>query len=513
MPAEGTRMAGLWEREVGRLRPKRFANAFMASRDFVQSLGIQKRLREHRGCVNTVSFNSSGSLLLSGSDDMTLVLWNWEAGTPATSFHTGHENNVLHAQFMPFSGDRSIVTAGADGEVRHLQMREGGPVVVDRFVELEYPVHRLAVEPGSPHTFYSCGGDGSVWHFDLRGKEATKLFSCASINDETTEIIELYAIAMDPRNPCYFALSGSDEYVRLYDRRKNYVNGDSLFGSPVEHFCPPHLIGQNKDGITGLAFSQAGEMLASYSYDNIYLFEREHGLHFNNFKVGEKLLMDETMGATLPLSVEKLPVPQTFKGHQNMQTVKGVNFLGPNYDFVASGSDCGYVFIWRKKGGELIRVMKGDKRIVNCVEQHPSESIFASSGIDTSIKIWGGGGSEDPSIANFDEVCSVFLLKKLCFLLIVVDDPDPYLFSMSSDSDSSVYMDDYIFAPVSGSSDGEDEDDDSSGEDTSSDEGDEEDTEEMAEGDESEEEDTEEMADGDEGEEDDKDGDGDMDDE
>ncbi|XP_051205346.2 uncharacterized protein [Lolium perenne] len=490
MPAEGTRMAGLWEREVGRLRPKRFANAFMASRDFVQSLGIQKRLREHRGCVNTVSFNSSGSLLLSGSDDMTLVLWDWEAGTPATSLHTGHENNVLHAQFMPSSGDRSIVTAGADGEVRHLQMREGGPVVVDRFVELEYPVHRLAVEPGSPHTFYSCGGDGSVWHFDLRGKEATKLFSCPSINDKTTKIIELYAVAMDPRNPCYFALSGSDEYVRLYDRRKSFVNGGSLFGTPVEHFCPPHLIGQNKDGITGLAFSQAGEMLASYSYDNIYLFEREHGLHFNNFKVGEKLLMDETMGATLP---------QTFKGHQNMQTVKGVNFLGPNYDFVASGSDCGYVFIWRKKGGELIRVMKGDKRIVNCVEQHPSESIFASSGIDTSIKIWGAGGSEDPSVANFDEV----------------DDPDPYLFSMSSDSDSSEYMDDYIFAPVSGSSsDGEDEDDDSSGEDTtSSDEGD---TEEMAEGDESEEEeDAEEMVDGDEvvEEEVDKGGDGDMDDE
>jgi WD40 repeat protein len=85
----------------------------------VQSLGIQKRLREHRGCVNTVSFNSSGSLLLSGSDDMTLVLWDWEAGTPATSLHTGHENNVLHAQFMPSSNDRSIVTAGADVEVQH----------------------------------------------------------------------------------------------------------------------------------------------------------------------------------------------------------------------------------------------------------------------------------------------------------------------------------------------------------------------------------------------------------
>jgi hypothetical protein len=31
MPAEGTRMARLWEREVGRLPPKRFADAVMAS--------------------------------------------------------------------------------------------------------------------------------------------------------------------------------------------------------------------------------------------------------------------------------------------------------------------------------------------------------------------------------------------------------------------------------------------------------------------------------------------------
>jgi WD repeat-containing protein 42A len=150
-------------------------------------------------------------------------------------------------------------------------------------------------------------------------------------------------------------------------------------------------------------------MLASYSYDDIYLFEREHGLHFNNLKVGEKVLMDETVDDTLaPSTLKKLPVPRTFRGHQNTQTVKGVNFLGPNYDFVASGSDCGYVFIWRKKDGVLMRVMKGDKRIVNCVEQHPSDTIIASSGIDTSIKIWGPGGSKDPSVANFDEVCSLF---------------------------------------------------------------------------------------------------------
>jgi WD40 repeat protein len=83
----------------------------------VQSLNIQKRLRKHRGCVNTISFSADGRLLLSGSDDRTLVLWDWQEAAPALSFHTGHSNNVYHALFMPVSGDRSIVSCAADGEV------------------------------------------------------------------------------------------------------------------------------------------------------------------------------------------------------------------------------------------------------------------------------------------------------------------------------------------------------------------------------------------------------------
>ena len=83
----------------------------------MQSLNIQMRLRKHRGCVNTISFSADGRLLLSGSDDRTLVLWDWQEAAPALSFHTGHSNNVYHALFMPVSGDRSIVSCAADGEV------------------------------------------------------------------------------------------------------------------------------------------------------------------------------------------------------------------------------------------------------------------------------------------------------------------------------------------------------------------------------------------------------------
>ncbi|KAJ1260793.1 hypothetical protein BS78_10G259300 [Paspalum vaginatum] len=294
-------------------------------------------------------------------------------------------------------------------EVSHSQIREGGRVTTDKLVELEFPVHRLAVEPGSPHTFYCCCQDSTVWLFDLRGKDAVELFECRAADHFAGEAIELTSIAIDPRKPCCLAVAGSDQFVRIYDTCKISLNGNSSFGHPTEHFCPPHLIGGNKDGITGLAYSQTSELLASYSLDNIYLFTREHGLHYNNIEVDERLLMDETEGpspinaAPLPFCRDKLPIPKTFKGHQNKYTIKDVNFLGPNCDYVTSGSDGGYINIWRKKDGELVRVMKGDKHVVNCVEQHPYGISVASSGIENDTKIWEPGEGEDPSIAPVNE--------------------------------------------------------------------------------------------------------------
>ncbi|OQU77124.1 DDB1- and CUL4-associated factor 6 [Sorghum bicolor] len=401
MPPERTRMEELWEREVGSLPPKRFANSVMASKEYVQSLNIQKRLRKHRGCVNTISFSADGSLLLSGSDDRTLVLWDWQEAAPTLSFHTGHRNNVYHALFMPVSDDRSIVSCAADGEVIHSQIEEGGRVITDKLVELEFAVHRLAVEPASPHTFYCCCQDSSVWHFDLREGNAMELFKCRAAAYYPGENTALYAIALDPRKPCCFAVAGSDQYVRIYDTRKIFVDGNSSSSRPIEHFCPPHLIARVEEEITGLAYSQTSELLASYSHDDIYLFSREHGLHFNNIEVDKRLLKDVT---ELSFSfVDKLPIPKTFKGHENVETMKGVNFLGPNCDFVTSGSDCGSIFIWRKKDAELIRAMRGDKRIVNCVEQHPCGIVLASSGIDKDIKIWEPGEGENLTITQAHE--------------------------------------------------------------------------------------------------------------
>lgn len=87
------------------------------AQDLVLRLDIHKKLDNHEGCVNTVSFNQAGDILISGSDDRMVMLWNWDAGRVKLSFHSGHKNNVFQAKMMPYSDDTSVVTCAADGQV------------------------------------------------------------------------------------------------------------------------------------------------------------------------------------------------------------------------------------------------------------------------------------------------------------------------------------------------------------------------------------------------------------
>ncbi|KAG0472687.1 hypothetical protein HPP92_014544 [Vanilla planifolia] len=403
----------IWEREVGNRSPTSFTHIFGASEDLVRRLTICKNLDKHGGCVNTVSFNAQGDILVSGSDDKTVVLWDWDSGSVKLSFYSGHSNNVFQAKFMPYTGDRIIVSCAADGEVRHAQIQDGGKVITTLLGQHDGRAHKLAIEPGSSHIFYSCGEDGLVQHFDLRTKTANKLFTCKSFPDKSDYMpfVHLNAIAIDPRNPNYFAIAGSDEFARVFDIRKNKWDGSADSGQPTDCFCPPHLIGDEHVGITGLAFSDQNELVASYNDELIYLFLKNQGLGSNPIgRSKESTLYKDTGNGPMAASSSSTSdengtlAPQVYKGHRNCDTVKGVNFFGPHSEFVVSGSDCGRIFIWRKKGGELLRVMEGDKDVVNCIEPHPFAPIFASSGIEHDIKIWTPTAPEPAPPVNMDEL-------------------------------------------------------------------------------------------------------------
>lgn len=95
-------------------------------------------------------------------------------------------------------------------------------------------------------------------------------------------------------------------------------------------------------------------------------------------------------------------------GHRNCDTVKGVYFFGPKDEYVASGSDCGRILIWRKKDGVILRAMEADKHVVNCIESHPHVTMLASSGIENDIKIWTPEAINKASLVYVEQVILIF---------------------------------------------------------------------------------------------------------
>lgn len=90
---------------------------FLLLQGIVTKLDLYGKLDGHEGCVNAVEFSSTGDILVSGSDDLEIMLWNWLDRSKTLSYPSGHCENVFQTKFIPFSDDRTIITSGADGQV------------------------------------------------------------------------------------------------------------------------------------------------------------------------------------------------------------------------------------------------------------------------------------------------------------------------------------------------------------------------------------------------------------
>jgi WD repeat-containing protein 42A len=48
----------------------------------VERFELLCKLDEHQGCVNGLHFNESGTKLVTGSDDLNIIIWNWLKAKP-----------------------------------------------------------------------------------------------------------------------------------------------------------------------------------------------------------------------------------------------------------------------------------------------------------------------------------------------------------------------------------------------------------------------------------------------
>lgn len=303
-------------REIQNVSWQSFARQNQMTRSLVSRLGVIKELEGHRGCVNCIEFNSEGSLLLSGSDDYDIILWDVYKQKKIKTLPTGHRGNIFSVKFLPQSEDRVVISGAGDGRIEVREV-ESGEVTQLCTCHCER-VKRIATVATLPNAFFSASEDGTVMLYDMRAPH--------TCNSQTNNVLinlrchagrtaECKCITVNPTKPELLAVGASDPYIRIYDRRmikltslqyppggtmrsqwerSNYAtnqldaSSDNLPSGCVQYLVPGHLPDKLKEyyqryrslATTYLTYSADGcHLLANLGGEHIYLFNTSSPLH------------------------------------------------------------------------------------------------------------------------------------------------------------------------------------------------------------------------------------------
>jgi WD40 repeat protein len=72
----------------------------------------------------------------------------------------------------------------------------------------------------------------------------------------------------------------------------------------------------------------------------------------------------------------------------NKESIIMANCFFSQGQYIVAGSDDGSFFIWDRHTTNIMRVLRGDDSIVNCLQPHPSYCLLATSGIDPVVRLW-----------------------------------------------------------------------------------------------------------------------------
>ncbi|KAL4358838.1 hypothetical protein AHAS_Ahas08G0017400 [Arachis hypogaea] len=284
----------------------------------IRRLTQERELEGHLGCVNAVAWNSRGSLLISGSDDTRINIWNYADRKLLHSIDTGHTANIFCTKFIPETSDEIVVSGAGDAEVRlfnlsHLNGSAENAIAPSALYQCHTRrVKKLAVENGNPNVVWSASEDGTLRQHDFRegtscppaGSSHQECRSVLldlrsgakrSLADPPKQVLALKSCDISSTRPHLLLVGGSDAFARLYDRRMlPPLSSCRKRMSPppcVNYFCPMHLSDRGHPSLhlTHVTFGPDGdEVLLSYSGEHVYLMNVNHaGLNDMQYTSGD----------------------------------------------------------------------------------------------------------------------------------------------------------------------------------------------------------------------------------
>lgn len=115
---------------------------------------------------------------------------------------------------------------------------------------------------------------------------------------------------------------------------------------------------------------------------------------------------DSNMKMMKKFELEACDYDKRYCGHCNINTdIKEANFFGSNGNFIVAGSDDGAFYIWDKETTNLIKAAHGDHQILNAIQPHPEICMLATSGIESTVKLWSPIGKTNTDVKCLEQRC------------------------------------------------------------------------------------------------------------
>ncbi|EIM88452.1 WD40 repeat-like protein [Stereum hirsutum FP-91666 SS1] len=325
-----------------------------------------------------------------------------------------------------------FMTVGEDGTVRQHDLRvphrcsSGCPPPL---VKLHREMSTLALSPLRPYQIVVAGESPYGYLFDRRhsGRFLREEWGIPPNKEDVTTCVRRFGrrsrgsgeqkgrehitgARMTSTNSHEVLLSYNSDAVYLYSTQDDAEEEprESAVHSPNGSIVPPNAKRRKVELLAELADLDAdGDLLEDTDMHDVDQEEDddasfvddaaedsdESGDHSDDDEFTEEVEDMEKWGLLRGMGAGYDNVPiiyprRRFAGACNEETVKDVNFLGPDDSYVVSGSDDGNFFVWRKATGALHGIYEGDQHVVNVIEGHPHLPVVAVSGIDTTVKLF-----------------------------------------------------------------------------------------------------------------------------
>lgn len=284
-------------------------------------------LKGHQSWVVTVAFHPKQPVLISGSLDDTIRVWNWET---QTLIHTlqGHSRGLNQVVLTP--DGQTMASCGDDAAVRLWNLADGS--LIHTLKGHLRDVNSVALGESSP--LLASGSEDStirLWAID-RGTLLRTLTGAGAM---------IKTVALTARDQLLVS-GGLNNAVQVW----NLQTGKLI-----------KVLSGHTNTVNQVTISPDGRFIASASKDRTI---RVWSLATGN-------------------------LVQTLKGHT--QEVNAVAFF-PGSQFLASGSSDGTLKLWRIKTGAVEQNLSGHFSSVLGVVIHAGGKLIASASADKTIKLW-----------------------------------------------------------------------------------------------------------------------------